>query len=112
MSPGVNNFAIAPSVRPIMGSSEYIASEKSANLIADAKNYVAGGGVVLLDLPPILVSDDAIAMCPYVDAVLLVIREGHTNKNDIERSLEMLSNVNIAGVVLNDSVEPTELGYY
>ena len=59
-----------------------------------------------------LVSDDAIAITPYIDAVLLVVREGHTNKKDIERSLELLSNSNIAGVVLNDSVEPTELGYY
>ena len=31
---------------------------------------------------------------------------------DVERSLELLSNINIAGVVLNDSIEPTELGYY
>lgn len=111
VSPGVENLAIAPTVRPLQGSSEYLASDKSAALIAAAKNQNPDA-VILLDLPPVLVSDDAIAITPYIDAVLLVVREGHTNKKDIERSLELLSNSNIAGVVLNDSVEPTELGYY
>lgn len=111
VSPGIENFAIAPSVRPLQGSSEFLASDRTSALIATAKKQNPDT-IVLLDVPPVLVSDDAIAVTPFVDAVLLVIREGHTNKKDIERSLEMLSNTNIAGVVLNDSVEPTELGYY
>ena len=111
VSPGVENLAIAPSVRPLNGSSEYLASNKSAALIAEVKKYNPDA-LILLDLPPILVSDDAIAISPFIDAVLLVIREGSTTKKDIERALELLSSMNIAGVVLNDSVEPTELGYY
>ncbi len=111
VSPGIENLAIAPTVRPLQGSSEYLASDKSAALIAEAKKYNPDA-LILLDLPPILVSDDAIAISPFIDAVLLVIREGSTTKKDIQRSLELLSSINIAGVVLNDSIEPTELGYY
>ena len=111
VSPGIENLAIAPSVRPLHGSSEYLASDKSAALIAAAKKHNPDA-LILVDLPPILVSDDAIAISPFIDAVLLVIREGSTTKKDIQRSLELLSSMNIAGVVLNDSVEPTELGYY
>lgn len=111
VSPGIDGLTIAPSVRPLQGSSEYLASEKSNVLIETAKKQ-SPDAVILIDLPPILVSDDAIAMTPFIDAVLLVMREGHTNKQDVERSLEMLANTSIAGVVLNDSVEPTGLGYY
>lgn len=111
VSPGVENLAIAPTIRPMQRSSEFLASDKSAALIATAKQNNPDA-VILLDLPPVLVSDDAIAITPFIDAVLLVIREGHTSKIDIERTLELLSSVNIAGVVLNDSIEPTELGYY
>ena len=59
-----------------------------------------------------LVSDDAISFVPYVDAVLLVVREGVTSKLDVQRTLEMLTDTNIAGVVINDSLEPATLGYY
>ena len=111
ITPGINGLFIAPSVRPLQGSSEYLASDKSRELIASAKSRYPDA-IVLIDLPPVLVSDDAIAMIPFIDAVLLVVREGHTNKQDVERSLEMLATANIAGVVLNDSLEPTELGYY
>ena len=111
VSPGISSLSIAPSVRPLHGSSEYLASDKSSALISEAKNQHPDA-VILIDLPPILVSDDAIAMTPYIDAALLVVREGHTSKRDVERALEMLENTNIAGVVLNDSEEPTELGYY
>ena len=33
VSPGVENLAIAPAIRPLQGSSEYLASEKSAALL-------------------------------------------------------------------------------
>ena len=111
VSPGIDGLAIAPSVRPLQGSSEFLASDKSNALIEAAKRQ-SSNAVILIDLPPILVSDDAIAMMPFIDAVLLVLREGRTNKQDVERSLEMLADTNIAGVVLNDSIEPTGFGYY
>ena len=111
VSPNLDGLAIAPSTKELQGSSEYLSTHKSAQLMADAKS-VSGNSIVIVDLPPMLVSDDAISFIPYVDAVLLVIREGKTSKLDIQRTLEMLINANIAGVVINDSLEPATLGYY
>ncbi len=111
VSPGIDGFTIGPSVRPLQKSSEHLACDPCRELIVDVKEYDPEA-VILVDLPPVLASDDAIAMMPSVDAVLLVIREGKTNKQDVTRALELLENTSIAGIVLNDSVEPTELGYY
>ena len=111
VSPDMEGLAIAPSIKPLHDSSEYLSTTKGADLIKEAR-ALYNNSVVIVDLPPILVSDDAISFLPHVDAVLLVVREGKTNKVDLQRAQEMLEGVNIAGVVINDSLEPATLGYY
>ena len=111
VTPGIDGLIIAPSIRPLHKSSEHLACDPCKDLISDVKKYDSEA-VILVDLPPVLATDDAIAMMPSVDAVLLVIREGQTSKQDVTRALELLENTNIAGLILNDSAEPTELGYY
>ena len=111
VSPNIQGLAIAPAIKSLHGSSEYLSTQKSRQLIDDAKSF-SDRSVVIVDLPPMLVSDDAISFLPYVDAVLLVVREGVTSKVDVQRTLEMLTNSDIAGVVINDSLEPVKLGYY
>lgn len=111
VSPNMEGLYIAPSIRPLRDSSEFITTSKGAELVTEAKS-ISLNSIVIVDLPPVLVSDDAISFLPHIDAVLLVVREGKTSKTDVERTQEMLANVNIAGVVVNDSVEPTTLGYY
>lgn len=111
VSPDMEGLAIAPSIKPLHDSSEYLSTSKGAELIDEA-SAIYDDSVVIVDLPPVLVSDDAISFLPHVDAVLLVVREGKTNKLDLQRAQEMLSGVNIAGVVINDSLEPATLGYY
>ena len=56
---------------------------------------------MIFDLPPVLSSADALAFSPYVDAALLVVEEGVTQKTELERAVELLSSTNIVGTVLN-----------
>ena len=111
ISPDADGLIIAPSIRPLHDSSEYLSTSRGQSLINEAKGLLENS-IVVVDLPPILASDDAISFLPHIDAVLLIVREGKTNKQDIQRALEMLEGVNIAGVVINDSLEPATLGYY
>lgn len=110
-SPDVEGLLVAPTIEPLYDSSEFLSTTIGEQLISEASDLV-DNSVVIVDLPPILVSDDAISFLPHVDAVLLVIREGRTSKHDIEQAIEMLGSVNVAGVVMNDSSEPAKLGYY
>jgi Mrp family chromosome partitioning ATPase len=67
--------------------------------------------MVLFDMPPVLSADDALAFAPYVDAVLLVVEEGKTRRDDILRAVSYLRNTELIGTVLNKSEEAVP-GYY
>jgi protein-tyrosine kinase len=55
----------------------------------------------VFDLPAALESDDALSFAPQVDAVLLVIAEGRTRIEDVERCFELLKNWPVIGTVLS-----------
>ncbi len=46
--------------------------------------------IILIDMPPLLMTDDVLAFSPHVDAALLVVEAGKTPKDEITRSIEML----------------------
>jgi Mrp family chromosome partitioning ATPase len=56
---------------------------------------------VLLDLPPVLASADAINLAQLADAFLLVVRQGATASAQVEAALEELRGMEPLGVVLN-----------
>ena len=56
------------------------------------------------DMPP-LTSDDMLTFAPRVDAVLLVVAEGRTERASLEKAKELLAEMNVVGVVLNRSAE-------
>ncbi len=68
--------------------------------------------MVIYDAPPMLVADDVLAFSPLADAVLLVAAEGQTSRNDLAKSIELLSDTNILGVVLNKSRDVASESYY
>lgn len=57
----------------------------------------------IFDLPPLLATDDAIAVMPRIDCALVVIGERLTKKPEVTEALELLGNTNLLGVVLNQS---------
>ena len=60
--------------------------------------------LVILDTAPVLVAADTPTLSAYVDAVLLVVRAGKTERNEGRQALRQLSAVgaNVIGAVLND----------
>ena len=65
----------------------------------------------MVDLPPLLLSADALVVAPKLSAVLLVVAEGTTRRDKLDRAVELLSGSNVAGIVLNRSRESVE-DYY
>ena len=66
---------------------------------------------VLLDLPPVLASSDAISLAQLADSYAFVIRQGTTASAQVEMALEELRGVEGLGVILNraDSHVPPRL---
>ena len=96
----VEHLVVLPGGRPLINSAEMLNSPKMAELVADMKSRYHSR-IIIFDLPPVLTSADALAFSPYVDAALLVIEEGVTQKHEIENAVELLSSTNIIGTVLN-----------
>ena len=96
----VEHLVILPGGRPLINSAEMLNSPKMAQLVKDMKSRYHSR-IIIFDLPPVLSSADALAFSPYVDAALLVVEEGATQKQEIEHAVELLSSTNIIGTVLN-----------
>ncbi len=59
--------------------------------------------MILLDSPPVIAVTDAAVLSTRTDALLLVVSSGYVNRKEVERAIQLLSNVraNLIGVLLN-----------
>jgi Mrp family chromosome partitioning ATPase len=106
ISVGNENLYIAGSSTPTDLASELLASPRFDELVNDIKRGTVNP-IVLIDLPPVLITDDALVVAPKVDAFLVVASEGQTSRIDVQRALDLLSEFSVAGVVLNRAYETT-----
>jgi Mrp family chromosome partitioning ATPase len=70
------------------------------------------GRIGIFDLPPLLATDDALAVLPRIDCALVVVGERATRKSDVSEALNLLSGTNLLGVVLNQSRAQLRSYYY
>jgi protein-tyrosine kinase len=101
---GIERLAIIPNRASVENSSELITSPRMKALTKWLKEG-SDSPVVICDMPPILACDDVLAFLPSVDALLLVVSEAVTERSQLTRTLEMIGDVNLLGVVLNRSRE-------
>lgn len=89
--------------------SELLGSKRmEATLQALSKHY----DYIVVDLPPINIVSDALAISQYIDGIIVVIREDYTEKKELENCIRQLrlSNVKVLGCVMNETKEGK--GYY
>ena len=99
---GVPNLTFAGSMTKSDQASELLASNRVEELLGYIC-HVAPRPLVIVDLPPLLATDDALIVAPKVDACLLVLAEGKTRRDSATKALELLSEYELAGIVLNRS---------
>ena len=61
--------------------------------------------IVIVDLPPALLSSDLLTVAPNLDAVLIVASEGRTRRDDLRKLSDMLRGQRVIGTVLNMASE-------
>jgi Mrp family chromosome partitioning ATPase len=67
---------------------------------------------VVVDSPPILPLADTTVWSRVTDGVLLIARQGKTEKDSLKRGLEALGRANVLGVVLNSCANIDHSNYY
>ena len=102
MRPPFERVNMLPVGRYLDNSSEVLGSPKMIALADELKSRYPDR-LVIYDMPPVLAQDDPIAFLPQVDAVLVVVRDGITQTDDLKRCLASLAGANVIGTVLNDS---------
>lgn len=100
--PSFDRLNILPAGRPMDNSSEVLGSPRISELARELKTRYPDR-IIIYDLPPTLAQDDPIAFLPQVDAVLLVVNDGVTRISEVKQSMNVLSNANVIGTVLNNS---------
>jgi capsular exopolysaccharide synthesis family protein len=116
--PGLGRFVVLPGGKPILNSSEMLGSQKMMALVQELKNRYPSR-IVVFDLPPVLSAADALAFSPYVDAAVMVVEEGGSDRDEVQRAAEMLSSTRLIGTILNksrqaeiESAEPRAPGWF
>lgn len=103
--PGIGSFVILPGGTPQFHSSEMLGSRKMSQLVKELKTRYPSR-IVVFDLPPLLAAADVLAFAPNIEAALLVVEEGKTQRDDVRRAAELLGSTPLIGTVLNKSAEP------
>jgi Mrp family chromosome partitioning ATPase len=102
---GYQSLTLLPAGNPVPQSSELLSSDRAGAVLGEVVRRYANR-IVLFDLPPLLVTDDALALMPCAEAALLVVHEGRTRRQDVERALDLIGRVPVIGTVLHGSREP------
>lgn len=107
---GMARLLVAPTLAAVAGSSEVLAGARTSELL-NALEARQSDCVVLLDLPPVLLSDDFLTISPLVDGVVVVATEGYTKRDDLTRMREVLGSTRVLGTVLNRASKAERRSY-
>jgi Mrp family chromosome partitioning ATPase len=108
--PGMERLGVIMNDRPVANASELLSSPETVQLIEEVKR--GDDRIAIFDMPPVFAGDDVLAFAPLVDAVLIVLSQGTTNRASLVPLRELLQNVNVIGSVLNRSSERVAPYYY
>lgn len=96
----VNKLSIIASGRPPLNPAELLSSARMKELSRElSKRY--DDRIIIFDTPPIMVAAESGVLASLVDGVILVVREGVSKKNDIQKTIDTIGKNKILGMVYN-----------
>jgi Mrp family chromosome partitioning ATPase len=108
---GIPNLIIAGNRESVPSASELLASPRLDDLLKYIRRR-SKGALILIDLPPVLSTDEALVVAPRADAMFLVVAEGVTRRDGLAKAIDLLSDFTVGGVILNRSSEQMGGDYY
>lgn len=105
------NLMLGLNTARVRESAEVMSAERTSTVFAET-SALYQPDVSVFDMPPMFVSDDALAFAENVDCIMLVAAAGQTTAAEIEEcELLLAEHTNFLGVVLNKCDE-TPQDYY
>lgn len=95
----------------VKNTSDLVTSDKMKALIEELSKRFA---FVILDTPPLLAVSDAVTLSKLADAVLMVVRAKHTNREMVKAARMRLQRVGckLLGVIINRTAKTSSDSYY
>lgn len=102
VNPNLDRLVVLPCKESVSDASELMTSPRVIELVDELKSRYPAR-IVVFDLPPVLEGDEVLSFSSCIDALLLVIQENGTTKEDLGLMSELLKGVPIIGTLLNKS---------
>jgi exopolysaccharide/PEP-CTERM locus tyrosine autokinase len=104
-------FSILPAGRPVAGTAELLSSNRMRQIMATLSTRNPRR-ILLLDCPPLLVTNEGRVLLKMVGQVVLVVRAGKTPKQAVQAALDLFDPQQAGGVVLNETHDGSHADYY
>lgn len=101
-SPFHEKWYIMPSGMLPPNPSELLGSKRMGDALKELSTYF---DYIVVDLPPVNIVSDALAISKYITGMIVVIRQEYTEKKELATCFRQLrlSNVNVLGCVMNET---------
>lgn len=101
INPGVPRFVFLPAgQKSVLNSAELLSTRLAQQLIQEMKERYQDR-YIIIDLPPLLDTADALAFLPQVETTLVVVEEHTTSITDLEKMADLLAPFNLIGTVMS-----------
>lgn len=107
----IEGLTILPTGKKVNNATELMSSNRMAILIGELANRYKDR-IIIFDCPPLLVTSEAQVMASLVGQVAFVVRAGETRESEFISAVERLDHSKYVGLILNQSDEEAESGYY
>ncbi|MES2099776.1 MAG: AAA family ATPase [Pseudomonadota bacterium] len=105
VNPGVPRFVLLPAgQQAVLNSVELLATKAAQQSVLEMTQRYQDR-YIIVDLPPLLDTADALAFLPQVETTLVVVEEHATSLQDLEDMAELLAPFNLLGTVMSKARE-------
>ena len=107
----VPGFSILPAGRRAETMAELLSSNRMRQLIGDLCRHDPRR-IVLLDSPPLLITNEGRVLVKFAGQVVLVLRAGQTPRHTVQDAVALIGAQQSGGIILNDVGVGGADGYY
>jgi protein-tyrosine kinase len=107
----LRGLSILPAGRRVDGTAELLSSNRMRKIVTSlcARNPRR---ILLLDSPPLLITNEGRALVKIAGQIVLVVRAGETPRHAVQAAMELFDEKQAGGVILNQVRMGSTEGYY
>jgi exopolysaccharide/PEP-CTERM locus tyrosine autokinase len=107
----LRNLSILPAGTRVEATAELLSSNRMRQIIASLCSRVPRR-ILLLDSPPLLITNEGQALVKIAGQIVLVVRAGHTPRQAVQDAIALFDVQQAGGLILNQVQASKKEGYY